>query len=635
MKWMQSIHIKDLTDWANLAFELWKAGAVVRHDVTQSFDAQEYLAANPDVDKSKMQPLLHYLRFGRHEGRPLRVSNHPATDASLPQDILTYQFAKLQPHFDSSYYQTRYQDLNGTLIGPLEHFVLHGAKEGRNPSATFDTKAYRTRYPEIASFGDNPFFHYLVVGRSKGYEPGLFGATDPEVKCISNRIGVEAATLLTRHRDAKGSISERLKTGELGRMFDKAVAIDPLVGHARLAVMECGVSPLRDKPRALRLSAMIKLQEAAGYRPAKAIILIPWNHLGGASKLAGHLTKALATELSADEVLVIHTENDEWDYPQWFPLNTRRVDFSGPTKNLEARDKLHVLLEFLRSLDADVIVNVNSPKFWPLIENFGRQLRAQSRLFTYFFCNEKNVLGEWGGYPVRNFHHQFDHVDGFLVDSHAMKEELSDRFGLSVGPKSKILVLDTPIGEALPQFASAPERSAGTRPVVFWAGRFDRQKRVDVVYAIARELPNVDFRLWGEMKLDRSLARLEAPDNVRNMGTYKSLLEVGLSEADLWLYTSEWDGVPNVLIEIATTGIPIVGSISGGTGEILDLGFSHPVRSVDDIAGFVAAIKTVLADPDSARADAAKLREAVLKSRDPESYRASLMSALRIGKENE
>ena len=563
MKWMQSIYIKNLTDWANVAVELWKAGAVVRQDVTQAFDAKDYLAANPDVAKANWHPLLHYLRFGRREGRHLRASNSPATDATLPKDILTYQYAKLQPHFDSSYYQTRYQDINGTLIGPLEHFVLHGAKEGRNPSTTFCTKAYRARYPEIASFGDNAFFHYLVVGRSKGYEPGLFGATDPEVKCISNRIGVDPATLLNRHREAKGSISERLKTGELGRMFDKAAAIDPLVGHARLAIMECGISPLRDKPRALRLSAIINLQEAVGYRPARAVILIPWNHLGGASKLAGHVTKALASELTVDEVLVIHTERDEWDYPQWFPQNTRRVDFSGPTKNLEERDKLRVLLEFLRSLDADVIVNLNSPKFWPLIENFGRQLRDQSRLFTYFFCNEKNVLGEWGGYPVRNFHHQFDNVDGFLVDSHAMKDELSDRFSLAVKLKTKIVVVDTPIGEALPLVATAPERFAETRPVVFWAGRFDRQKRVDVVYAIARQLPGIDFRMWGETKLDRSVSRLVPPDNVRHMGTYKSLLEIGLSEADLWLYTSEWDGVPNVLIEIATTGIPIVGSYLG------------------------------------------------------------------------
>lgn len=37
-----------------------------------AFDAQLYLAANPDVAKAGVDPRLHYHKFGRREGRPLR-----------------------------------------------------------------------------------------------------------------------------------------------------------------------------------------------------------------------------------------------------------------------------------------------------------------------------------------------------------------------------------------------------------------------------------------------------------------------------------------------------------------------------------------------------------------------------------
>ncbi len=36
---------------------------------SQLFDAKQYLQENPDVKKAKVNPLLHYLKYGKHEGR--------------------------------------------------------------------------------------------------------------------------------------------------------------------------------------------------------------------------------------------------------------------------------------------------------------------------------------------------------------------------------------------------------------------------------------------------------------------------------------------------------------------------------------------------------------------------------------
>lgn len=44
-----------------------------RHDgIPGTFDADLYLRANPDVARAKQNPMVHYLRYGRKEGRPLR-----------------------------------------------------------------------------------------------------------------------------------------------------------------------------------------------------------------------------------------------------------------------------------------------------------------------------------------------------------------------------------------------------------------------------------------------------------------------------------------------------------------------------------------------------------------------------------
>jgi hypothetical protein len=47
--------------------------AYYRHDgVPGTFDPEQYLRANPDVAAAKSDPLLHYVGWGKREGRPLR-----------------------------------------------------------------------------------------------------------------------------------------------------------------------------------------------------------------------------------------------------------------------------------------------------------------------------------------------------------------------------------------------------------------------------------------------------------------------------------------------------------------------------------------------------------------------------------
>lgn len=621
--------LRRLVDHLRLARHLAGLSAAQRRLVREEFDEDFYLRANPDVAASGMLPRLHYVRYGILEGRPAtppaRVEN--AKTAVTGDGPLDLRFAAVEPAFDRDYYLARYPDLVDSRMTPLEHFVLYGAREGRNPAPWFDTRAYRSRYPDAAKFGDNPLLHYLLVGREKGYSPGPFGTLSPEIPAVARALRLRPAEVLDRHRAQVQDVIERARSGELGRQFALAEEIDPLVAHARLALFECGAQPLRGARQAKRLAAMLELQAAAGHRTARAVVLMPWNQLGGATKLTGHLATALAGTLGTGEVLVITTEAPSWDFPQWFPDGVRHLDFSAPRKPLDEGDRLSLLFEFVRSLDPEVIVNVNSPMFWPLLEIYGPQLRDRSRLASYFFCNEKTASGTWVGYPVRNFHHHQPLLDAVLVDNHALKQELAGRFLLAGPLAERIKVLDTPIDDGLPLVGA---KSPGGPPVVFWAGRFDRQKRVDVVYQIAERMPRVEFRLWGEMKLDRSMERLSPPPNVTLMGTYDRLDEIPLGHADVWLYTSEWDGVPNMLLEVATTGIPLVGSVSGGCGEVLGLGHSHPVASVEDVEAFVRGIEAVLRDPAAARAAAAALRKQVLEVRNPGAYRAAVAAALEL-----
>jgi glycosyltransferase involved in cell wall biosynthesis len=248
-------------------------------------------------------------------------------------------------------------------------------------------------------------------------------------------------------------------------------------------------------------------------------------------------------------------------------------------------------------------------------------------LYAYFFCNDKNYLGQWNGYPLQKFYRYFDILSGVIADSHFLAEDLRERHVVPPNQKARIVTLETPV-PVPPAAVTAPPPLAGRRPQIFWAGRFDRQKRVDIVLALAMRLPEADFRLWGEPVLDANVAMSAKPANVSLEGVYGDLGELPFENCDLWLYTSEWDGVPNILIEVAARGVPLVGSLAGGTGEILQEGLSWSVTDIEDIGAYEAGVRVVLADPGGARERAGLLRDRVLSRRTPLAYRNTLETLL-------
>ena len=70
--------------------------------------------------------------------------------------------------FDSDWYLTTYPDIKESGSDPAEHYLMHGASEGRLPSASFDGDWYLKRYPDVAETGMNPLIHFIKYGIEEG-----------------------------------------------------------------------------------------------------------------------------------------------------------------------------------------------------------------------------------------------------------------------------------------------------------------------------------------------------------------------------------------------------------------------------------------------------------------------------------
>ena len=108
------------------------------------FDADWYLAANPDVAAKKMDPTLHYLRQGAQQGLA------PG------------------PHFDAAAYLKANPDVRAAGIDPMVHYVRFGSKEGRDPSPFFSETGYRGGNQDVRARGLTAIDHYKQFGRAEG-----------------------------------------------------------------------------------------------------------------------------------------------------------------------------------------------------------------------------------------------------------------------------------------------------------------------------------------------------------------------------------------------------------------------------------------------------------------------------------
>lgn len=145
-------------------------------------DREHYLAVNPDVAESGVDPLRHYILHGDREGRdpgPLFSREHyvnavPEADTA-PVTALTHflligrrKRISPTPYFDYRWYLAANPDVAVAHMEPFRHFLLHGLKENRNASALFDASGYISAYPDVAASGMPALEHFLKYGREEG-----------------------------------------------------------------------------------------------------------------------------------------------------------------------------------------------------------------------------------------------------------------------------------------------------------------------------------------------------------------------------------------------------------------------------------------------------------------------------------
>jgi glycosyltransferase involved in cell wall biosynthesis len=471
--------------------------------------------------------------------------------------------------FDASFYIHTYRDIDENVIWAYQHFILHGAYEGRLPSGR---RTIAIAPPLSVQGLPATVSNWRRFWRT--YTPQRFCGTD-----------IVQSTLSLRDR-----VDNILDSDVFNEVIFRAQNLDPEIGSPK-TYPEILVAPYHDIMASLELT----LQRRFAREHYDNIVCVPWIRMGGADLVACLLAESLVRLFPDESTLIVRVDYPNFDRPDWAPEGIDAVDISDIVAATPAPERERLLYNALAGLTPNRLFNVNSRLTWLTLRRFGKRLTRQMATYAYLFCWDMNN-GVRAGYPSEFYPTTAPYLTGLFTDTIYLKNELQRMYSPPPEFSQRIHPLLSPTRSALPPMMTV-EETGNTRRKVYWAARLDHQKRFDLVLEIARLMPSVDFLCWGAAVLDSPPDMKGAPKNLILNSPFKNYEDLDLARCDAWLFTAAWEGLPTILIELGARGVPIVASAVGGVPELITHETGWPIYDIEDISAYVAALEEAISSP--------------------------------------
>ena len=304
---------------------------------------------------------------------------------------------------------------------------------------------------------------------------------------------------------------------------------------------------------------------------AKVLLLLPSLGGGGAERVTVTLATRLDRSLFAPHIAVLEKKGAYLDsLPPDVPLHdlaSKRVRGAIlPVIRLVWKLRPAVVLSNISHLNLMLLA---SKPLWP------RGVRLWVR--------ETILVSAWMAAEVANprlmrwlYRRYYPRADGIVCQCDAMLTDLERHFGV---PRHKMVRIYNPVEmeRIRAMAAEAANPYSGPGPHLLACGRLVPMKGFDLLLQamaeVTRTIPAAGLTILGEGPCEASLRaladRLGLADKVHFLG-FQSNPYPWMKWADLFVLSSRYEGLPNVMLEALSLGTPVVGmDCPGGVREIL------------------------------------------------------------------
>lgn len=324
----------------------------------------------------------------------------------------------------------------------------------------------------------------------------------------------------------------------------------------------------------------------------KVLFLAPSMMGGGAERVISTLLQHLDRNRFELHLAMLHTGGVfVRDIPEdvlLHDLQVARVRYVLPAiVRLAWKLKPQTIMSTLRHLNVALILSK------PFLPRNTRLLVREAALASPTLKYETKHPEFWTWF----YRHLYKYADRIVGLSDAMVNDLVQNFKV---PAEKTVRIYNPIDtKRVRRSAQAGTNPySGLGPHLVAAGRFSREKGFDLLLAampaVIQEFPGVELVILGEGPL-----KSELMEQAQQLGLQSSVSFPGFDlnpwryfrHADLFVLSSRYEGLPNVLLEVLAVGTPVVATdCPGGVREIQTCDPEMVLVAPEDPAALAAAI---------------------------------------------
>ena len=575
--------------------------------IARAFDSDWYLAVNDDIRAAGGDPLAHYLNTGHFEGR------NPT------------------PWFETLWYRDAYLADGKSTVNtdcPLVHYIEHGWRAGNRPHplidpahiarrhgvapnellpaliagepaidelcAWFSGSAYLESHPDVAAAGAIAPYHFVHHGLAEGRRPNA-----------SHRV-IEETASRARRRQAVAAPVERFSWAARDYVVERTVAPDVIVqqifeqaafdtrifapGHRGMAHLV--------RTQATDLEARVgfdhrRMLAAIATRP-DVIVVHPGLCIGGSEAYVAGMVRAMQQDLGLRPLVLTTDATADEDraalaFDGLRALRPAQMLSIGPELRT-AHDPATTLALFLLVAAPKHLFVVNSRTGFEALRRHGRALASVARVYVPFFSESPYAIG--APYSTRYLFEIIQQVRVF-ADNQRVLDTLSGRLAHHYRDRFVLLpqAVEIPTAAAFETaLADRLARRGRSAPRVCWLSRWNSFKATGIVVELARRWPDLHIDVFG------------VPDDGSDFPQLPGLHRHGvvrpaalpLEVYDAYVFTSQFEGMPNAVLEMAALGVPCVCSDVGGLREVFDQTCMDFVTNEESAAKTAASFETAL-----------------------------------------
>lgn len=294
------------------------------------------------------------------------------------------------------------------------------------------------------------------------------------------------------------------------------------------------------------------------------LFFVPWLIKGGADMLFINYSNELSKTHPDWHIAMLQTEDKDSLWKDQLAGDVDFINLFNMFLPLDYDTRLRLLATLITQNGIKRIIIGNSQLAYDFVSKYQTLIkRLDIAIYCYAFGEEFDDEGRLWGHIHTGIPKIYPVIHRVITDNKNTVDKLEREYGFN---PNKFAVHYQPTA-----LTTKPPIENNNKPLkILWASRVCKQKRPDILKAVAKKLNPKEYEIHAYGQLEEDFTE-EFFNNtsISYKGAFNGMGSLPTSDYDIYLYTSEGDGVPNVLQEITASGLPIVASNVGGIREFI------------------------------------------------------------------